>query len=297
MDFKHVEKLVLIYLSENQSQEVDVRNVFQKYNIEMSTEDYAKFVGHHLIAKDYVQFGTEPSGFHFKPTDLAVKLGKEIVSEMAAGTETEEIELLPSLKPSAWPMLLKVLHEPLLAYESDDMPYVVYGKNTDIAHAPLPADSDIPLSEAKSLSLKNIQNCQVSVDEFNAGDFTILICSGGYYAAEKILDVTFMKNLQARFGTDMLAAGLPRKGCMFVTNALQSKEIIGKFSMFVSLKHNENEQTVPLSKTLFLLKDGVLSGVIDLVRDNTEKAEPEVNDEKSTQQQKPGFFKRLFGLN
>lgn len=303
MEIQQLEKLVLMHLSECAPDSMDVRIILAKYNIEMSAEEFSKFIGHNLIGRGYAEFDFAKE-LHLKATELGIQLGKEVMNEIKNSGQSDNAKILPSIKPHSFPELTNVMHEPLLDYKYDGMPYIVYGKDTEIAHVPFLNNAEVSKEEAKRESLQNIKNCDVTIDEFDTGEFKIILCTGGYYAAEKILDVDFMNGIQQKLGAEMLVVSLPRKGCMYIANAILPPDQINKFSMFTQLKYNEDENTQPISTILFTVKDGVIAGLIDLVKEKvTEEAkqtDTKQTDTKQNSQPKgknPGFFRKLFGLN
>ena len=65
-------------------------------------------------------------------------------------------------------------------------------------------------------ALENLKDVPVDIEEIDALSVPMLAVSGTYFAAEKVLDVVFMRRLHAHFQGPTLWVGIPRKGVLLV---------------------------------------------------------------------------------
>ncbi len=114
------------------------------------------------------------------------------------------------------------------------------------------------------------------------GPLTVWVVHGGYFAAEKVLDQAFMKEMHERVGAEILLAAMPEKGRLMIANGLASPETTTGALMAVALGAFErNEGGRQISPTVFLISEGKVCGIAQV---STEPEPPK----------KKGFFSRLF---
>ena len=206
----------------------------------------------------------------------------------------EDIEkiMMPSIQPFNWEHKEKIICQPLLNNGSatgENIPLISIGMDKPEQFEPL---QKTPGNEKYfhlfyAAAMRNICNIEIPVTDFDASGFAITIVSGNYYATEKILDKDFMKQIQKKYDYNMLAVSLPRKGTMFITNGILQPEYMQNFMAFTAMKFGENEKTKPISKTVFIVQDGEISGIIQPGSKN--------NSKKSLSEEKKSFWNKLFG--
>jgi hypothetical protein len=138
-------------------------------------------------------------------------------------------------------------------------------------------------------AIENLKTLDVETQEVDAGELKMLVASGHYFAAEKVLDGEFMRSIHARLQTPLLLAGVPRKGLLFIMDARVSPQAA---TGFMGLCASEYEQSAsePISPTPLLLQDGKICG---FARTSEEKDEPAAPVPPSEPRQ--GFFGKLMG--
>ncbi len=291
MDRATAQRMALKGLYDVSPGEGHVIEIIAEYGESFPMEEYGNFMNKQLIAPGYVDFGSSP--FHF----IITATGKTFVESLGELTpvkpETTEEVLMPSLKPAGDASRDAVMQQPLLkaTVPGNDIPFICYGIDTPDRFIPLrPGDSPDPLAKIHDACVVNLKTVLPVIHEADMGGFKMLLVTGHYYACEKILDPGFMKKMQLQLGADMLAVSLPRKGTMYVTSGIMETGLLRKFEQITAMKYGENEQAPAMSKTVFTVQDGELVGIIKFNRGET--ASPAAPPK---QENKPGFFGKLFG--
>ncbi|MEM6989334.1 MAG: hypothetical protein AAF721_02515 [Myxococcota bacterium] len=185
------------------------------------------------------------------------------------------------LKPPEWgshavisrPLLQQIPDVPL-AVIATDMPNTVAYTTTD-------GETDEEVDAAFEQAYAHLRSVEVQVEKLDLdAPIDLYVVHGDFYAAEKILDVSFMHTLHAQLGQELLAVSVPVKGRMFVTAGIQSPENLGRM-MALTQGVFEGEPH-PISPLVFGVMDGQVNAVIQAQRDD----EPP---------KKKGLWRRLFG--
>jgi hypothetical protein len=195
---------------------------------------------------------------------------------------TPEGPLLFTLKPARWDGDGQACSEPLVSgmeVTGEEIPVIVYGRDQPNTFALFMKDGErekrLPAMRAEALA--NLGRIDVQVERIALDRLTFWVVQGGYFAAEKVLDVAFMKSMHERMKAQMLAVAVPAKGQLLVTDAIAKPETILGFMAIARGIYEKNEGGRQLSPTVFMCADGVLQGVA-----------------KATPPEKTGFFKKLF---
>jgi hypothetical protein len=195
--------------------------------------------------------------------------------------------LLFTLKPARWPGAAETVWEPLvpdLEKTGADIPIIVYGEDKPSSFAIYVREGrEDDLADLRRRALENLTQVEVAIEDFELDGVSFIVVQGSYYAGEKILDVAFMRQLHARLRTKILAAAMPRKNELLVTNAVVQPRTMLAFLAIVQGTHDNPDGGPPISPTTFLVQDGKVVGV----------AAP--HDEAQAPEPKKGFFRRLFG--
>lgn len=191
--------------------------------------------------------------------------------------------ILLNMKPASWAGRSKAVCEPLfpaMAKSGGDIPLVAYGRDQPQSFAMLSPSHDraADLATLRAEALANLAKVEVSVEKVELDELTFWAVHGSFFAAEKILDMAFMKKMAAQIGSEMIMAAVPEKGRLFVMNAVVAPEQTLNFMALARGAYERNESGAPLSPTIFLVMDGAISGIATA-------GEPE---------KKKGFFARLF---
>lgn len=191
------------------------------------------------------------------------------VSDQSAPAGEERI--MVSLKPADWPMRDQAYSIPIFEGTSSseeplgDVPIVVYGADmpqtfgTFMREADPQRDIDVLHADA----LENLAAIEVTIDVLDLDGLQLFVVSGDYFACEKVLDPGFMQQMHERVGTELLAVGVPVKGRMFVTNAVQDPQQILGFAAIVEGQFREGEGA-PISPLPLLVSEGRIVGVLRL---------------------------------
>lgn len=98
---------------------------------------------------------------------------------------------------------------------------------------------DAPLGEGKTLKL--------------------LVCMDDFFAAERILDVAFMKEAHRKLGAEAMLVGIPRRGVILATPFQTDTDIVVGFGGVVFGQFDRGE-SAPVSPMLFVVADGAILG-------------------------------------
>jgi hypothetical protein len=193
--------------------------------------------------------------------------------------------LLFTLKPSHWGASTEAVSEPMfpgMEKAEADIPVVVYGRDQPNTFAIFMRDGkrEKELDVLRAQALGNLAKLEATVERIDLDRLTFWAVHGGYFAAEKILDVAFMKGLHDRVKSPLLAAAVPAKGQLLVTTAVAQPETVMGFMAIARGIYEKNEGGRQLSPTVFLVSEGKITGLAKA----TEQAPPK--------QEKKGFFRR-----
>jgi hypothetical protein len=200
-----------------------------------------------------------------------------------------ERPLLPSLRNAANATLEDIIVRPLLAKATDpEIPVIAYGTDTPTAFGLLRASRTDDRDELHAKAIANLANQRVEIEELDLGGFRFLAITNSFFATEKLLDQPFMRQLHARLRAPVLAASVPRRGLMFVTNAAPS-DPPRAMSILAAITDKESTTSRRISKAILLVSEGAVVGHAQLGKSDTE-------DEPTTPPpRKPGLLRRLFG--
>ena len=191
-----------------------------------------------------------------------------------------------NLKPGDFPREHGVCRELLEGGKDARMPLVFVGRDQPNSFAYLPAGSE-HVEESFQEALSNLARLELEAVPHEIAGVSMFVVSGHFYASEKILDESFMMGLQRRLGAELLAAAVPYKGLLLVTEQVVPPGIAG-FVAAATVLHGNSEGAPPLSPIVFLVKDGKVVGHIA-----TDGKKPD--GVKKAAERKPGFWSRLFG--
>jgi hypothetical protein len=195
--------------------------------------------------------------------------------------------LLFTLKPSSWGARGEAVSEPLtpgMEKAGADIPVIVYGRDQPNTFALFMKDGEREkgIAGMRAEALANLAQIHAEVERVDLDKLTFWVVQGGYFAAEKILDVAFMKSMHERVKAPILAAAIPTKGQLFVTSAVARPETMLGFMAIARGIHEKNEGGRQLSPTVFLVSEGLIQGVA------------KTSSEPPAPAEKKGFFKKLF---
>ncbi|HEY6040137.1 MAG TPA: hypothetical protein VIV58_37900, partial [Kofleriaceae bacterium] len=128
--------------------------------------------------------------------------------------------LMPSLRDRRDVILDEIVWRPVVSDDAPpDLPIIVCGVDGEstfgmLRKEALPKPPEAALAEAYA----NLADEEVQLDDVvgGDGDARIILVSGSFYAAEKVLDREFMRSLHDDLGADLIAAAAPARGCLLV---------------------------------------------------------------------------------
>jgi hypothetical protein len=201
--------------------------------------------------------------------------------------------VLLTLKPPRWPGRDKTLCRPVMEGDAaaTAVPWVAYGEDMPNSFAIFVKDGtrEHQLDALHEQAIENLKTLDAEVEEVDAGQLKMLVVSGHYFAAEKVLDGDFMRGIHARLRTPLLLAGVPRKGLLFIMDARVNPQASAGF-IGLCVSEYEKNASEPISPTPLLLQDGKICG---FARTSEEESEPPAPE--PTPELRQGFLSRLVG--
>jgi hypothetical protein len=199
--------------------------------------------------------------------------------ELRTGGDADR-KLMPSLRSRAEATEMKIVFQPLFDHPAElvDIPVIAYGHDTPTAFALTRASGGENIAALHAEALQNLASQEAAIESIDVDGSTVLIVSDGYYAAEKLLDVAFLRTLHDRLG-DLIAAIVPRRGLLAAASFGDTRS----FAVLRELAARESSGSRRISDVVLLVRDGA---VVDIAR---------VSD--APPPKKPGWLGRLFGRN
>ncbi len=161
--------------------------------------------------------------------------------------------------------------------EHDSSPVVAYGNDRGaFVEYPLATSEDSftqELDEIREIAMNNLRDIQANMVLTKVAEMEVLIVEDCEYAAEKILDPTFLLRVQQKLGTDEILVGIPSHGC-FLAIDHRKLEHVTSF-LFILSKYYEDAPGNAISKHGFLIKDGAIQGYVKGSQKEEEKDEEE----------------------
>jgi HEAT repeat protein len=191
--------------------------------------------------------------------------------------------LLPALKPKDWQAKEDAICQPLVVdQESSYMPWLAFGYDlphtfqflsaNDLHEGASPRQIDL----MKQAALRNLRErpARWQTENIKLGLFKrlrMLLCTGDYLAAERILDDGFMLEAHKLLKTEMLAVGIPRRGLLLATNTNGPKEHLKRFGAAVSAQYHRADSP-PITPLLFLVVEGQIVGLVKGMEESAREA-------------------------
>lgn len=211
------------------------------------------------------------------------------VDEVASAAGRPEGPLLPSLRRREEAIGSGLLSRPLLEAEQPDVPVIVYGNDGEHTFGLLRRSEAEPRADAiHAEAMANLAGVAAEIEELAIGELRILAITGGYFAAEKLLDPVFMRGVARHLDAELLAVGVPRRGLLFATSGVQGSAAIAGLMRIIAHEFAAGGSR-GISQAVLLVQDGVPVGV---ARAQPAAAEPEADLPPAKRR---GFFARLFG--
>ena len=196
--------------------------------------------------------------------DSLVSLLRMAEDQSLAATEPRPV--LFTLKPSDWSVRDRVLCRPLFdAPARADVPLVAYGEDLPNSFSLFKrgGSRDGELDVLHAQALENLKAISVEVQELGEGPHRVLAVSGHYFAAEKVLDVPFLRAMHERLDSQVLLAAVPRKGLLLLTSALVEPPLASEF-LGLCEEQYASQDSAPISPTPLVIQDGVIRGFVQM---------------------------------
>jgi hypothetical protein len=168
-----------------------------------------------------------------------------------------------------------------------EAPIVCYGHDGDRTLALVRHDSgDPPIDHAAALA--NLRRQKVEIEELEVAGVKLLSVGDSFFAAEKLLDVAFMKGLAMRLRDDLLGAAVPRRGVLLVTG-IGKTPLNGGMLRFIASGEFAKAGSRGICPHVMIIQHGEPIGMV--LPGDTVQPSP-LDDEPPRRR---GFFARLFG--
>jgi hypothetical protein len=211
--------------------------------------------------------------------------------------------LMPSLRHRGDIELDEVTWRPLLDDASPvDLPVVVCGVDGEntfgmLRREALPKPPDLAFEDA----LVNLGDEEVEIDELEVGGLPIVVVTGSFYAAEKLLDRSFMAELHPLLDAELLIAATPARGCLLVTAAVDDAASLSRFASIVRARHADAGGRA-ISAAMLLVERGDVAGYVrgpgdpEAPRERARSERPTTRaDTVPATPKRSGFLRRLLG--
>jgi hypothetical protein len=173
--------------------------------------------------------------------------------------------LMPSLRDRRDVILDEILWRPVVSDDAPaDLPIIVCGIDGEstfgmLRKEALPKPPEAALAEAYA----NLADEVVQLDDVAGGDddARIIVVSGSFYAAEKVLDREFMRSLHDDLGADLIAAAAPARGCLLVGKITDEPVSIARFAELARARYDESGGR-SISPAVLLVSDGRVAGYV-----------------------------------
>jgi hypothetical protein len=172
--------------------------------------------------------------------------------------------VLFTLKPSDWDMREEVLCRALFSPEAGAAaPLMVYGEDLPDTFAFFKREGtrEEELDALHAQALENLRATSVELQEIGEGPRRVLAVSGHYFAAEKVLDIVFLRAMHERLASEVLLAAVPRKGLLLLASALVQPALMAEF-LDLCARQYESHHSSPISPTPLIIQDGVIRGFV-----------------------------------
>jgi uncharacterized protein YtpQ (UPF0354 family) len=185
-------------------------------------------------------------------------------------------QVLPCLKPFKWVGRDKTVCRLLWERQtSEHMPWLAVGRdhpqtfefiNTDRLSTMNATEKTLEAQALVNLAARPLTWNEMDVDVAGGKRLRMLGGGGDYFAAEHIADPDAMADVQRRLKAKELLVGIPRRGIIFATSADQDQQVATVFAGLVAMQYLQ-EETPAISPMLFVVKDGVIVGILESIAD------------------------------
>jgi len=203
--------------------------------------------------------------------------------------------LMPSLRDRRSVELDEVVWRSVLDEASaPELPIVVCGIDGENTFGMIRREAIGETEPAMESALGNLAAEPVEIEEVKVGELHLVIVSGSFYAAEKILDRPLLKRLHDRLRAELLAAAVPTRGLLILTTAQLEPAQMARFAALVATRYEEGGGRA-ISPTILLVREGRIAGFIHDERSDRADTAPVRADTSPETPKRPSLLRRLFG--
>ena len=149
----------------------------------------------------------------------------------------------------------------------DESPFVMYGTDMGEAVVYTQSVSSEENVKTKNQAIQNLKELNVNLSFENLSGMKIAIAQNEY-AAEKIVDSDFLKNISNQLNSKEIVIGIPVKG--FFAAVSKDSNLL-KFGAVIKKQYENPQQTYVISEYLFVAEDGILTNAAKVIKDSTEQ--------------------------
>ena len=213
-------------------------------------------------------------------------------------TDAATGRLMPSLRSRADIELDEVVWRPLVDDQGPlDLPVIVCGIDGESTFGMIRREAlTKPVDDAFDEALVNLGDEEVQCEEIEIADLTVIMVSGNFYAAEKLLDRDFMQLLHRMLDSELLAASTPARGCLLVTADYHDNASLARFAAVAHARHEDGGGRA-ISPAVVLVEQGRVAGYVRGPGDPAERPETASSraDTVPTVPRRVGLLRRLLG--
>lgn len=171
--------------------------------------------------------------------------------------------LMPSLRHRRDVELDEVVWRPVVDDQGPwDLPVIVCGIDGENTFGMIRREAlTKPLEVAFEEAIINLGDEEVQCEEVEVGGLQIIIVSGSFYAAEKMLDRELMLTLHGALDAELLAVSAPARGCLLVTPAVRDAAALAQFSAIAHARHEDGGGRA-ISPAVMLVESGRVAGYV-----------------------------------
>jgi hypothetical protein len=177
--------------------------------------------------------------------------------------------LMPSLRDRKNVELDEIVWRALVDHGAAELPVVVCGIDGESTFGMIRREAlDRPADEAIAEALANLAEEPVQIHRTSVGVAPLLVVSGSFYAAEKLLEHAFMLGLHAQLGPELVAA-VPSRGLLLVTSARagargqgpRDAAHVARFATLARSRHDDANSRA-ISPHVMLVSGGRVEGYV-----------------------------------
>jgi hypothetical protein len=199
------------------------------------------------------------------------------------------------LKAAEWPGHATLASRPLVTWRDPRavVPWLTYGEDLPNSFGHFSKDNlqAQAIDALHTQALESLKTVSVEELELDQEPLKMRVFFGPFYAAEKVLDIDFMRTVHERLGSPSLVVGIPRRGLLYVMDARVNPTLLRVFCGMCEMQYTRGESE-PISMTPLLIEDGQIAGFVWVRPQGDARL---VRAAELNASSPHGFFKRLFG--